>query len=150
MVIKDENRYNAGRGSHLILKRAEKARSLVNKLPGTLSFIYVDKHYLVQALVRDFYMMDQLGYIIRGHTTCFCLSEFHLLINSYIHCLSSIIEQLSYLLLRIETISFQLLLQNFSLFFCSPLYKALFQPVFIFFYILAVEKKIVPYIYIYI
>ncbi|MBA0701356.1 hypothetical protein Goari_020471 [Gossypium aridum] len=30
----DENRYNAGRGTHLTLKRAEKARSLVNKLPG--------------------------------------------------------------------------------------------------------------------
>ncbi|KAH9622004.1 hypothetical protein KSS87_020062 [Heliosperma pusillum] len=30
----DENRYNAGRGAHLILKRAEKARILVNKLPG--------------------------------------------------------------------------------------------------------------------
>uniref|UniRef100_A0A803MTQ9 Uncharacterized protein n=1 Tax=Chenopodium quinoa TaxID=63459 RepID=A0A803MTQ9_CHEQI len=30
----DENRYNAGRGSHLILKRAEKARTIVNKLPG--------------------------------------------------------------------------------------------------------------------
>ncbi|KAF8008692.1 hypothetical protein BT93_K2373 [Corymbia citriodora subsp. variegata] len=31
---RDENRYNAGRGAHLILKRAEKARSLVNKLPA--------------------------------------------------------------------------------------------------------------------
>ncbi|XP_059629457.1 65-kDa microtubule-associated protein 3-like [Cornus florida] len=31
---RDENRYNAGRGAHLILKRAEKARALVNKLPG--------------------------------------------------------------------------------------------------------------------
>ncbi|XWS37719.1 hypothetical protein CRYUN_Cryun19dG0069100 [Craigia yunnanensis] len=31
---RDENRYNAGKGSHLTLKRAEKARSLVNKLPG--------------------------------------------------------------------------------------------------------------------
>lgn len=31
---RDENRYNAGRGAHLTLKRAEKARSLVNKLPG--------------------------------------------------------------------------------------------------------------------
>ncbi|KAJ0100034.1 hypothetical protein Patl1_19959 [Pistacia atlantica] len=31
---RDENRYNAGKGAHLILKRAEKARSLVNKLPG--------------------------------------------------------------------------------------------------------------------
>ncbi|KAF2283401.1 hypothetical protein GH714_003925 [Hevea brasiliensis] len=30
---RDENRYNAGRGTHLTLKRAEKARSLVNKLP---------------------------------------------------------------------------------------------------------------------
>ncbi|CAL5404904.1 unnamed protein product [Camellia sinensis] len=31
---RDDNRYNAGRGSHLTLKRAEKARALVNKLPG--------------------------------------------------------------------------------------------------------------------
>ncbi|XP_019413522.1 PREDICTED: 65-kDa microtubule-associated protein 3-like isoform X1 [Lupinus angustifolius] len=31
---KDENRYNAGRGTHLTLKRAEKARILVNKLPA--------------------------------------------------------------------------------------------------------------------
>ncbi|XP_019088373.1 PREDICTED: 65-kDa microtubule-associated protein 9-like [Camelina sativa] len=30
----DENRYNAGKGSHIILKRAEKARALVNKLPA--------------------------------------------------------------------------------------------------------------------
>ncbi|XP_068502939.1 65-kDa microtubule-associated protein 3 isoform X2 [Phaseolus vulgaris] len=30
----DENRYNAGRGSHLTLKRAEKARGLVCKLPA--------------------------------------------------------------------------------------------------------------------
>lgn len=30
----DENRYNAGRGAHLTLKRAEKARALVSKLPG--------------------------------------------------------------------------------------------------------------------
>ncbi|KAL1822825.1 hypothetical protein ACET3Z_009603 [Daucus carota] len=33
---RDENRYNAGRGAHLILKRAEKARALVNKLPGII------------------------------------------------------------------------------------------------------------------
>ncbi|KAA8539835.1 hypothetical protein F0562_026527 [Nyssa sinensis] len=31
---RDENRYNAGRGAHLTLKRAEKARVLVNKLSG--------------------------------------------------------------------------------------------------------------------
>ncbi|GAB4825996.1 hypothetical protein Ancab_008865 [Ancistrocladus abbreviatus] len=30
----DDNRYNAGKGAHLTLKRAEKARALVNKLPG--------------------------------------------------------------------------------------------------------------------
>ncbi|KAG2240032.1 hypothetical protein Bca4012_067652 [Brassica carinata] len=34
LFVQDENRYNAGRGSHLILKRAEKARALVNKLPA--------------------------------------------------------------------------------------------------------------------
>ena len=33
VIEQDENRYNAGKGAHLILKRAEKARSLVNKLP---------------------------------------------------------------------------------------------------------------------
>ncbi|KAK1256766.1 65-kDa microtubule-associated protein 3 [Acorus gramineus] len=31
---RDENRYNAGRGAHLTLKRAEKARATVNKLPA--------------------------------------------------------------------------------------------------------------------
>lgn len=34
VVMQDDNRYNAGKGAHLTLKRAEKARSLVNKLPG--------------------------------------------------------------------------------------------------------------------
>ncbi|CAL5341663.1 unnamed protein product [Camellia sinensis] len=33
---RDENRYNASRGAHLNLKRAEKARILVNKIPVTL------------------------------------------------------------------------------------------------------------------
>ncbi|XP_073021385.1 65-kDa microtubule-associated protein 3 isoform X1 [Primulina eburnea] len=31
---RDDNRYNAGRGTHLTLKRAERARALVNKLPA--------------------------------------------------------------------------------------------------------------------
>ncbi|CAA6656066.1 unnamed protein product [Spirodela intermedia] len=31
---RDENRYNAGRGAHLTLKRAEKARAIVNKIPA--------------------------------------------------------------------------------------------------------------------
>lgn len=39
VAVQDENRYNAGRGAHLTLKRAEKARSLVNKLPGTCYFL---------------------------------------------------------------------------------------------------------------
>ncbi|KAM7255210.1 hypothetical protein ACFE04_020451 [Oxalis oulophora] len=33
-VPEDENRYNASRDAHLNLKRAEKARILVNKIPG--------------------------------------------------------------------------------------------------------------------
>lgn len=33
-VEQDDNRYNASRGAHLNLKRAEKARVLVNKIPG--------------------------------------------------------------------------------------------------------------------
>ncbi|XP_022855222.1 65-kDa microtubule-associated protein 1-like [Olea europaea var. sylvestris] len=35
---RDENRYNASRGAHLNLKRAEKARILVNKIPGTVLY----------------------------------------------------------------------------------------------------------------
>ena len=34
LMMQDENRYNASRGAHLNLKRAEKARILVNKIPG--------------------------------------------------------------------------------------------------------------------
>ncbi|KAF5795243.1 putative microtubule-associated protein, MAP65/Ase1/PRC1 [Helianthus annuus] len=37
----DDNRYNAGRGAHLTLKRAEKARALVNKLPGMVEALAV-------------------------------------------------------------------------------------------------------------
>ncbi|KAL1550801.1 65-kDa microtubule-associated protein 3-like isoform X4 [Salvia divinorum] len=36
---RDGNRYNAGRGAHLTLKRAEKARALVNKLPAMMDTI---------------------------------------------------------------------------------------------------------------
>uniref|UniRef100_A0A0E0JMK1 Microtubule-associated protein MAP65-1a n=1 Tax=Oryza punctata TaxID=4537 RepID=A0A0E0JMK1_ORYPU len=36
---KDDNRYNAGRGAHLTLKRAEKARTLVNKIPGMVDVL---------------------------------------------------------------------------------------------------------------
>ncbi|XP_076944794.1 65-kDa microtubule-associated protein 3-like [Bidens hawaiensis] len=37
----DDNRYNSGRGAHLTLKHAEKARALVNKLPGIVEAIAV-------------------------------------------------------------------------------------------------------------
>ncbi|KAM7263341.1 hypothetical protein ACFE04_001024 [Oxalis oulophora] len=35
----DENRYNASRGAHLNLKRAEKARILVNKIPDRFGVV---------------------------------------------------------------------------------------------------------------
>ncbi|KAI3726107.1 hypothetical protein L1987_65904 [Smallanthus sonchifolius] len=38
-VTHDDNRYNAQTGSHFTLKRAEKARALVNQLTGTKSLI---------------------------------------------------------------------------------------------------------------
>ncbi|KAD4584254.1 hypothetical protein E3N88_21855 [Mikania micrantha] len=38
---RDVNRYNAGRGAHLTLKRAEKARALVNKLPAMVEALAV-------------------------------------------------------------------------------------------------------------
>ncbi|XP_071711388.1 65-kDa microtubule-associated protein 3-like [Rutidosis leptorrhynchoides] len=38
---RDDNRYNAGRGAHLTLKRAEKARALVNKLQGMVDALVV-------------------------------------------------------------------------------------------------------------
>lgn len=52
LFYQDENRYSAGRGAHLTLKRAEKARLLVNKIPGIylcnmhvicdIQFIHID------------------------------------------------------------------------------------------------------------
>ncbi|CAI9283508.1 unnamed protein product [Lactuca saligna] len=38
---RDDNRYNASRGAHLNLKRAEKARILVNKIPGLVETLVV-------------------------------------------------------------------------------------------------------------
>ena len=36
LIFQDENRYSAGRGAHKNLKRAEKARILVSKIPCEL------------------------------------------------------------------------------------------------------------------
>jgi hypothetical protein len=38
--FQDTNRYNAGRGAHLNLKRAERARVTVSKISGTDFFDY--------------------------------------------------------------------------------------------------------------
>jgi hypothetical protein len=39
--FQDQNRYNAGRGAHINLKRAEKARVLVSKIPCKLyTYLY--------------------------------------------------------------------------------------------------------------
>lgn len=38
-IVQDENRYSAGRGAHKNLKRAEKARNLIGKIPGELVII---------------------------------------------------------------------------------------------------------------
>ena len=46
MGFQDDNRYNAGRGAHLYLKRAEKARALVSKIPGiNLGSLVFDPSY---------------------------------------------------------------------------------------------------------
>ncbi|XP_019424455.1 PREDICTED: 65-kDa microtubule-associated protein 1-like isoform X2 [Lupinus angustifolius] len=41
---RDENRYNASRGAHLNLKRAEKARILVNKIPALVDTLVAKTH----------------------------------------------------------------------------------------------------------
>ncbi|MQM06083.1 hypothetical protein Taro_038899 [Colocasia esculenta] len=41
---RDENRYNASRGAHLNLKRAEKARVLVNKIPALVDSLVSKTH----------------------------------------------------------------------------------------------------------
>lgn len=38
ILLQDDNRYSAGRGAHLNLKRAEKARITVQKIPSESSF----------------------------------------------------------------------------------------------------------------
>jgi hypothetical protein len=38
--LQNENRYNVGKGTHIVLKRAEKARALVSKMPGEHRMIY--------------------------------------------------------------------------------------------------------------
>lgn len=40
LYFQDDNRYSAGRGSHLNLRRAEKARILVTKIPGIKFTLY--------------------------------------------------------------------------------------------------------------
>jgi hypothetical protein len=42
VLLQDDNRYSAGRGAHLNLKRAEKARVLVQKIPSESSILQLD------------------------------------------------------------------------------------------------------------
>lgn len=44
LLKQDDNRYNASRGAHLNLKRAERARILVNKIPGMDGVIERDSY----------------------------------------------------------------------------------------------------------
>ncbi|XP_023633167.1 65-kDa microtubule-associated protein 3 [Capsella rubella] len=68
---RDDNRYNAGRGAHLTLKRAEKARSLVNKLPG-----------MVEALASKTIVWEQekgIEFLYDGIRLLSMLEEYNLL-----------------------------------------------------------------------
>ncbi|WOL05921.1 65-kDa microtubule-associated protein 3-like [Canna indica] len=65
---RDENRYNAGRGAHLSLKRAEKARALVNKIPA-----------MVETLVAKITQWEQersTGFIYDGVRLLSMLEEY--------------------------------------------------------------------------
>jgi hypothetical protein len=42
VLLQDSSRYSAGRGAHLNLKRAEKARVLVQKIPSESLFLQLD------------------------------------------------------------------------------------------------------------
>lgn len=53
MDYQDDNRYNAEREAHLTLKRAEKARILVNKLPGNIWCDYMTKTLVWLPLILD-------------------------------------------------------------------------------------------------
>lgn len=50
--LQDENRYNAGRGAHINLKRAERARVTVSKIPGIVFFSdatpFMLLHYILE------------------------------------------------------------------------------------------------------
>ncbi|KAL0710375.1 hypothetical protein Bca4012_017353 [Brassica carinata] len=68
---RDDNRYNAGRGAHLTLKRAEKARNLVNKLPG-----------MVEALASKTIIWEQekgIEFLYDGIRLLSMLEEYNLL-----------------------------------------------------------------------
>jgi len=39
LIFKDDNRYSVGKGAHLTLKRAEKARATVSKIPAMVEVL---------------------------------------------------------------------------------------------------------------
>ena len=49
-VLQDPKRYSAGRGAHINLKRAEKARILVRKIPSKFQYVCCKIMYRFQLL----------------------------------------------------------------------------------------------------
>jgi hypothetical protein len=63
-LLQDPKRYSAGRGAHINLKRAEKARILVTKIPSKTPFEFCRIMYrfqLLQIMIQNFPgMVDNL------------------------------------------------------------------------------------------
>jgi Ase1/PRC1/MAP65 family protein len=58
-MVQDQNRYSSGRGAHLNLKRAEKARILVAKIPGTIMQIsfFLNKIMINNIIMNLFFFL---------------------------------------------------------------------------------------------
>ncbi|CAH9085387.1 unnamed protein product [Cuscuta europaea] len=68
---RDENRYNAGRGAHLTLKRAEKARALVNKLPAMVEGL--------ASKIKSWENERGIDFLYDGISLLSMLEEYHIL-----------------------------------------------------------------------
>lgn len=66
-TVQDDNRYNASKGAHINLKRAERARATVVKLPGTFPCMFVKLNRDLQLLL----LIVVLGNVFK-HCPCPC------------------------------------------------------------------------------
>ncbi|KAK7294940.1 hypothetical protein RJT34_17839 [Clitoria ternatea] len=67
---RDDNRYNAGRGAHLALKRAEKARALLSKIPGMVEVIILKvEAWEKEREVEFFYEGSRLLSMLEDYST---------------------------------------------------------------------------------